>query len=52
MTVQINYNNNSSKTGSGNLILFVDENFNIANLKKIIPNAEFSYISEILKNSD
>ncbi|MDC0876608.1 leucyl aminopeptidase [Candidatus Pelagibacter sp.] len=52
MTVQINYNNSSSKTGSGNPILFVDENFNIGNLNKIIPNTEFSYISEILKNSD
>jgi leucyl aminopeptidase len=52
MTVQINYKNSSSKKVSSNLILFVDEKFNISALKKYISNSEFSYISDLLKNSD
>ena len=35
-----------------NLVLFVDENFNINGLKKNISKEEFSYISDLLKNSD
>jgi leucyl aminopeptidase len=52
MTIQINYKNNSSKKPSGNLVLFVDQNFNISGLKKYISNIEFSYISDLLKTSD
>lgn len=52
MTVQINYKNKSSEKASSNLILFVDEKFNIAGLKKYISISEFSYISDLLKNSD
>ena len=52
MTVQINYKNSSSKKVSSNLVLFVDEKFNISGLKKHISNSEFSYISDLLKNSD
>ena len=52
MTVQINYKNTSSKKNLTNLILFVDENFNIRGIKKYISNSEFSYISDLLKNSD
>ena len=52
MTVQINYKTNSSKKASSNLILFVDEKFNINGLKKHISNSEFSYILDMLKNSD
>ena len=52
MTVQINYKTNSSKKISSNLVLFVDEKFNISGLKKYISNSEFSYISDLLKNSD
>ena len=52
MNIQINYKNSSLKTNSGNLILFVDENFNIKGLKKYISNTEFSYISDLLKTSD
>ena len=51
MSIQINYKNNASKKIE-NLVLFVDENFNINGLKKHISNAEFSYISDLLKNSD
>ena len=49
MTVQILYKN---KDNSNNLILFVEEGFNISGLKKHTSNIEFSYISDLLKNSD
>ena len=52
MTVQINYKNTSSKKVSSNLVLFVDEKFNINGIKKHISNSEFSYISDLLKNSN
>ena len=52
MPIQINYKNSSLKTNIGNLILFVDENFNISALKKYVSSTEFSYISDLLKTSD
>ena len=52
MSVQINYKSIGSKKVSSNLVLFVDEKFNINGLKKHISNSEFLYISELLKNSD
>ena len=52
MTIQINYKNNGSIKTSSNLILFVDEKFNIGGLKKYLSNDEFSYISDLLKNSN
>ena len=52
MAVQINYKNSGSKKNSSNLILFVDEKFNISGLKKHISDKEFSYISDLIKNSD
>ena len=52
MTVQINYNSSKSKKDLSNLVLFVDEKFNIAGLKKNISKPEFSYISDLLKTSD
>src|SRR5210317_1335402 len=52
MTIQINYKTSNSKKASSNLVLFVDEKFNISGLKKYVLNSEFSYISDLLKNSD
>jgi leucyl aminopeptidase len=52
MSIKINYSNKLTSKSSANLILFVDQNFNIGGLKKIISNNEFSYISDLLKNSD
>jgi len=52
MTVQINYKNSASKKASSNLVLFVDEKFNIDSLKKHISNDEFLYISDLLKTND
>ena len=52
MALQINYKTNSSKKISSNLVLFVDEKFNINGLKKNISSSELLYISDLLKNSD
>ena len=52
MTIQINYKPGSLKKFSLNLVLFVDEKFNISSLKKYISNSEFSYISDLLNTSD
>jgi len=52
MTIKINYKTSSTKKVSSNLVLFVDEKFNISGLKEYITNSEFSYISDLLKNSD
>ena len=52
MTIQINYKNTGSKKNPINLVLFVDEKFNIDSLKKSISNNEYSYISDLLKTSD
>ncbi len=52
MTIQINYKNNNPKKTTTNLVLFTDEKFNITDSKKYISNSEFSYIKDLLKNSD
>ena len=52
MSIEINYKNNKLSKLSTNLVLFVDHNFSIISLKKHISNTEFSYISDMLKNSD
>ena len=52
MTVQINYKNRGLKNPSANLVLFVEENFNISSLKKYISSVEFSYINGLLKTKD
>jgi len=52
MSIKINYQNNNSNKSSANLVLFVDENFTIKGLKKLISNTDFSYISDLLKTSD
>ena len=52
MSIKINYQNNNLNKSSANLVLFVDENFTIKGLKKLISNTDFSYISDLLKTSD
>ena len=52
MTIKISYSNKTFKKASGNTVLFVDENFNINNLKKNLSNNEFLYIKDILHTSD
>ena len=51
MSIQISYTKTSNKH-SGNTVLFVDEKFNVSNIKKYISTFEFSYINDLLKNSD
>ena len=52
MSVQIYYKNSAPKKISGNLILFVNEKFDMKPLKNSISKSEFSYISDLLKTSD
>ena len=52
MSIQINYKKTGPKNTMANLILFVDEKFNINPIKKWISNIEFSYISDLLKTSN
>ena len=52
MTITINYKNNVPKKDSFNLVLFVDEKFNISSLKKYVLSSEYSYIFDLLKTND
>jgi leucyl aminopeptidase len=52
MTIKINNKNSFLKTSPANLVLFVDKKFNTSSIKKHISNAEFSYISDLLKNNN
>ena len=52
MTVQINYKTKLSKKNIPNLVLFVDEKFNISSLKKHILRTDYDYISDLIKKRD
>ena len=52
MSIQINYKNKGFKNPAANLVLFVEEKFNINSLKKFISNTEYNYIFELLKTND
>ena len=53
MTIQINYKNSGLKKTSSNLMSYLlMKNSILMALKKHISNNEFSYISDLLKNSD
>ena len=52
MPIQINYKNRLIKKNSNNIVLFVDENFTIKDLKKYISVKENAYISDLIKNKD
>ncbi|MDC3117231.1 leucyl aminopeptidase [Candidatus Pelagibacter sp.] len=52
MNIKINFKNQAFGKSNGNLILFVDEKFNISGLKKLISVSEYSYITDLLKNED
>ncbi|WP_435148377.1 leucyl aminopeptidase [Candidatus Pelagibacter bacterium nBUS_32] len=52
MTVKINYKKSGPIKAFSNLILFVDEKFNINSLKKYTSDIEYSYVSDLLKTSD
>ncbi len=52
MYIAINYKNTKNKKNSTNLVLFVDQKFNISGLKKHISHSEFYFISDLLKTKD
>ena len=52
MSIQINYKNKGLKSPSGNPVLFVDDNFNIRDIKNFISKNEFSYLFDLLKTCD
>ena len=52
MSVQISYSNKKINKSSSNLVLFVDEKFNIKGLKKYLSDSEAFYINDLLKSSD
>ncbi|MDA9177217.1 leucyl aminopeptidase [Candidatus Pelagibacter sp.] len=54
MTININYKKKKPNliSSSTNLILFSDENYNLLSLKHHITKEQYSYIYDIIKNSD
>ena len=52
MTIKISYSSKTDSKPSTNSVLFVNDKFNINNLKKYISNSEYSYINDLLKTSD
>ena len=52
MNIKIIFKSQVSAKSNENLILFVDERFNITGLKKYIPNSEYSYVSDLIHNKD
>ncbi len=52
MSVIINYKTSSVKKKLSNLILFIDEKFNISSLKEYLSNSEYSFISDLIKTKD
>ena len=43
MTVEINYKNKSPTKAPSNLVLFIDEKFNLSTLKKHIKNTDYLF---------
>ena len=52
MSLKINYSNKTLSKNSSNIVLFTNEDFKINRLKNFLLDSEFSYIDELLKNSD
>ena len=52
MSVEINYSKKTYNKLKVNTVLFVDDKFNLKNLKSYITASENSYINELLKNND
>ena len=52
MSIKISLSKKSINKSSSNLILFVNDNFKINNLKKALNSSEFSYIDDLLKSID
>jgi len=52
MAVRISYAKKKLNKSSSNLVLFVDEKFNVSGFEKDLSKSEYSYISELLKSND
>ena len=52
MALDINYKKPTSNKEALNLVMFVDEKFNISSLKKHILSDQYSYIADLLKTTD
>ena len=52
MSIKINYLKKVNNRPSTNVVLFCKEKFKIENLKRYLNDIEFSYIENLLKNSD
>ena len=52
MSIKINYLKKLNNRPSTNVVLFCKEKFKIENLKRYLNDIEFSYIENLLKNSD
>ncbi len=52
MSIKINYKNRVFNKSFGNLILFVNEKFDISTLKKYISSSEYSYVSDLIKTKN
>ena len=52
MSIKISFKKSKLERTSANLVLFVDERFNIRPVKRYISSLEYSYISDLLKTSD
>ena len=49
MSIKINYTKKNSFNASVNTVFFVNEKFELGNIKKYISNNEISYIKDLLK---
>ena len=52
MSITVNYKKNEYKKNSSQLVLFVNENFNLLDLKKYISKNEYSLVNDLLKSRD
>ena len=52
MTVKINYQNSPLKKNVNNVVFFVDEKFNISNIKKYLSRTDYQYTKDLLKTKD
>ena len=52
MTIKLNYLKKTINKPTGNIVLFSNEKFKTNELRKYLSNFEFSYINDLLKNTD
>ena len=52
MSIQITYKNKILNKNSYNLVLFIDEKFNISSIKKHILGSDYALITDLIKTKD